>query len=123
VRSGASAAAKAPDTLSIAAASYRVGAHRNFAEIHVRRLNGSGADTSFAWWTESSSALPGPDYVSQDRTVQLLSARSQMASLFVKLVPNASRRHEAAFYVVIAEPGNGAALGRVTRTSVVLPPQ
>jgi serine/threonine protein kinase len=122
-RSSAPAAAKAPDMLSLAAASYRVGAHGNFAEIHVRRSNGSGGDTSFAWWTEPSSALPGSDYVPQDRTIQLLSARSQMASLFVKLVPNVARKHPAAFYVVIAEPRNGASLGRITRAAVVLPPQ
>ena len=122
-KSGAPAAAKAPDTLSLAAATYRVGARKNFAEIHVRRSNGSGGDTSFAWWTEPSSALPGTDYVPQARTIQLLSNRSQMASLFVKLVPNVSRKRPAVFYVVIAEPGNGASLGRVTRTAVVLPPQ
>jgi hypothetical protein len=27
------------------------------------------------------------------------------------------------FHVVIAEPGNGASLGRITRASVVLPPR
>jgi hypothetical protein len=46
-----------------------------------------------------------------------------MASLFVKMVPNASRKHSAVFYVVIGEPGDGIALGRVTRTAVVLPAQ
>ena len=122
-RSGAPAAVKAPDTLGLAAATYRVGARKNFAEIHVRRSNGSGADTSFAWWTEPSSALPGTDYVPQTRTIQLVSNRSQMASLFVKLVPNVSRKHQAMFFVVIAEPGSGASLGRITRAAVVLPPQ
>jgi serine/threonine protein kinase len=122
-RPGAPAAAKVPNTLSIAAASYRVGARKNFAEVHVLRSNGSGGDTSFAWWTEPSSALPDTDYVPQARTIQLLSNRSQMASLFVRLVANVSRRHPAVFFVVIAEPGKGASLGRVTRAAVALPPQ
>ena len=117
------APAKPADSVGIAAGNYRIGAHKNFAEIHVRRSNGSGAETTFAWWTEPGSALPGTDYVAQGRTVQLLSARSQMATLYVKLVPNVSRKHRAEFYVVIAEPGSGVSLGRVTRAAVVLPPQ
>jgi tRNA A-37 threonylcarbamoyl transferase component Bud32 len=122
-RGAAAAPAKTADSVSIAAGNYRIGAHQNFAEIHVRRSNGSGGEATFAWWTEPGSALPGTDYLAQGRTVQLLSARSQMASLFVKLVPNVSRKHRAEFYVVIAEPGRGASLGRVTRAAVVLPPQ
>jgi hypothetical protein len=100
-----------------------VGVHKNFAELHVRRSFASESDTSFSWWTEPSTAQPGADYVPQGRTVQVLSKRNQMASLFVKMVPNASRKHSAVFYVVIGEPGDGTALGRVTRTAVVLPAQ
>jgi serine/threonine protein kinase len=122
-RAAAAAPAKTADSFSIAAGNYRIGAHQNFAEIHVRRSNGSGGEATFAWWTEPGSALPGTDYAAQGRTVQLLSARGQMATLFVKLVPNVSRKHRAEFYVVIAEPGGGASLGRVTRATVVLPPQ
>ena len=115
---------KAPiDSVSIAAGYYKIGAHKNFAEIHVRRSNGSGGDSTFAWWTEPGTALPGTDYVAPARTIQLLSERSQIASLFVRLVPNVARKHRVVFYVVIAEPGNGASLGRVTRAAVVLPAQ
>jgi serine/threonine protein kinase len=125
-RSPASSAApaKAPsDSITLSAKSYRVGVHKNFAELHVRRSFASESDTSFSWWTEPSTAQPGADYVPQGRTVQVLSKRNQMASLFVKMVPNASRKHSAVFYVVIGEPGDGIALGRVTRTAVVLPAQ
>jgi len=115
--------ARTPDAISIAASRYSIGAHQNFAELHVRRSAGSGRDVSFAWWTEPGTASPGIDYVAPARTVQLLSSHSDMASLFVKLVPNAARKHRAVFYVVIGEPGNGAALGRTTRAAVTLPPQ
>ena len=121
-RSGAPVA-PALDAISIAAAHYQIGAHNNFAEIHVLRSPAAGGDTSFAWWTEPASALPETDYVPQDRTVQLVSSRSRMATLFVRLVPNVSRKQQAIFYVVIAEAGKGAALGRITRAAVVLPPQ
>jgi eukaryotic-like serine/threonine-protein kinase len=115
--------AKTPDAVSIAASRYSMGAHQNFAELHVRRSAGSGREASFAWWTEPGTASPGIDYVAPARTVQVLSSHSEMASLFVKLVPGATRKHRAMFYVVIGEPGNGAALGRITRAAVVLPPQ
>ena len=118
----AAAAPLQTDTLSLSTRSYRVGS-RNFAEMHVRRSGGSDSDTSFTWWTEPSSAMPGTDYIPQARTVQMMSKRRQTASLFVKLVPNATRKHSAVFYVVIGEPSNGTALGRVTRTAVILPPK
>jgi hypothetical protein len=111
------------DAVSIAAGYYKIDAHKNFAEIHVRRGNGSGGDTTFTWWTEPGTALPGTDYEARAPTVQLLSGQSQMASLFVKLVANAARKHRVVFYVVIGEPGSGVSLGRVTRAAVVLPAQ
>jgi tRNA A-37 threonylcarbamoyl transferase component Bud32 len=114
--------AKTPDAISIAVSRYSIGAHQNFAELHVRRGAGSGRDVSFAWWTEPGTAAPGIDYVAPARTIQLLSSHSDMASLFVKLVPNAARKHRAVFYVVIGEPGNGATLGRTTRAAVTLLP-
>lgn len=111
------------DSITLSAKSYRVGIHKNFAELHVRRSFASESDTSFSWWTEPSTALPDADYVPQSRTIQVLSKRNQMASLFVKMVPNAARKHAAVFYVVIGEPANGTSLGRITRTAVELPAQ
>ena len=121
--SGAVPAKPRVDGISIAAGSYKIGAHKNFAEIHVRRANASGDGTTFTWWTEPGTALPGTDYETRAPTIQLLSGQSQMASLFVKLVPNAARKHHAEFYVVIGEPGSGVSLGRVTRAAVMLPAQ
>jgi hypothetical protein len=73
------------------------------------------------WWTEPASAAAGVDFVPQARITQMLPAGTSAASLFVRLLPNASRRRSAVFYVVIGEPGNGATLGRVARTAVTLP--
>jgi hypothetical protein len=58
----------------------------------------------------------------QARIIQILPPGTRAASLFIRLLPNASRKHSAVFYVVIGEPGNGASLGRVARTAVILPP-
>ncbi len=108
------------DSISISAGHYRIGSRRSFAEIQVRRSPSSDGDTSFVWWTEPSSALPGVDYVPQARMTQQLPNGLHMASLFVRLVPHA-RNHSAAFYVAIGEPSNGTSLGRVSRTTVLLP--
>jgi hypothetical protein len=64
--------------------------------------------------------LPGIDYVPQARMTQQLPKGSNLASLFVRLVPRV-RNHSAAFYVAIGEPSNGVTLGRVSRTTVLLP--
>jgi serine/threonine protein kinase len=108
------------DRISISADGYKMRSGQKFAEIHVRRSSGSEGDTSFAWWTEPSTAEPGVDYVAQDRITQRLPRGKRMASLFIRLTPNPARTQSAVFYVVIGEPGNGASLGRA-RTAVQLP--
>jgi serine/threonine protein kinase len=108
------------DRISISADGYKMRSGQKFAEIHVRRSSGSEGDTSFAWWTEPSTAEPGVDYVAQDRITQRLPRGKRMASLFIRLTPNPARTQPAVFYVVIGEPGNGASLGRA-RTTVQLP--
>lgn len=109
--------------IGISADGYKIRRGQNFAEIHVHRSPGGERDTSFAWWTEPSTAKPGVDFAAQDRITQMLPAGKRMASLFVRLIPNPARNRPSVFYVVIGEPGNGAALGRVTRTAVELPPK
>jgi serine/threonine protein kinase len=106
--------------ISISADAYRMRSGQKFAEVHVRRSSGSESDTSFAWWTEPSTAEPGVDYVAQDRITQWLPRGKRMASLFIRLLPNPARTQPAVFYVVIGQPGNGASLGRA-RTAVELP--
>jgi serine/threonine protein kinase len=108
--------------ISISADTYRIRPRDNFAEIRVRRSSEAGGDTSFVWWTEPSSAQPGSDYVPQARVTQILPKGRHMTSLFIKIIPNASRKHPAVFYVAIGDPSNGAALGRVARTAILLPP-
>jgi serine/threonine protein kinase len=110
------------NAISLSAGVYRVRPRQNFAELHLYRTPGSVGSSSFVWWTEPATAAAGLDYVPQARITQLLPAGSRAASLFIRLLPNASRRHSAVFYVVIGEPGNGVALGRVARTAVILPP-
>jgi len=110
-------------SISISANTYRVGSRQKFVEIHVHRAPGSAGSTSFVWWTEPSTALPGDDYIAQSPVTQLLPKGTHAASLFIRLNSHASRKHSTVFYLAIGAPGNGASLGRVTRAAVVLPPQ
>ena len=112
---------KKPDTISISTATYRVRSGATFAEIHVRRSSVSDGDTSFIWWTEDSSAKFGVDYIPQGRTTQMISRGQRQTSLFVKIVPSASRKRPAVFYVAIGEPSDGSSLGSVGRTAILLP--
>ena len=107
--------------ISISADTRTIGSRDNFAEIHVHRSSGFDGDTAFVWWTEPSSAKPGIDYVPQARMAQLLPKGSHLASLFIRIIPNASRKHSAMFYVTIADPSNGT-VGHLARAAILLPP-
>jgi serine/threonine protein kinase len=110
------------DNISISADTYRIRSGENFAEIHVRHSSESDGDTSFTWWTEDSSAMFGVDYIPQGRTTQIISKGRRLATLFIKIVPNASRKRPAVFYVAIGDPSDGSSLGSVARTAILLPP-
>jgi serine/threonine protein kinase len=107
---------------SIAAAAYTIPSRERFAEIHVRRVSGYDGDTRFVWWTEPSSAKPGIDYVPQARMIQFLPKGKHLASLFIRIIPNASRKHSAMFYVAIGDPSNGTTVRHLARTAILLPP-
>jgi serine/threonine protein kinase len=108
--------------ISISAGAYKIRPRDNFAEIRVRRSPEADGDTSFVWWTEPATAVPGSDYVPQSRVTQILPKGRNVTSLFIKIIPNTSRKHSAVFYVAIGDPSNGATLGRVARTAILLPP-
>jgi eukaryotic-like serine/threonine-protein kinase len=109
--------------IGIEASSYKIRAGENFLEIHVHRSSISNVNTSFVWWTEPSSAIAGVDYVPQARTSKSFLPGTGTASLFVKVIPNPSRKQAAVFYVVIGDLSSGSSLGRISRAEIVLPPK
>jgi serine/threonine protein kinase len=108
--------------ISIAAGGYSVRPRGHFAEVHVRRSAGKSGDASFVWWTEPLSAHADEDYFSQARTTQTFSAGLRTATLFIRVIPNASHKSPRIFYVVIGDPSGGNALGRITRVPIMLLP-
>jgi serine/threonine protein kinase len=110
------------EKISVASASYPIGAGQKFAEIRVHRSAGSKGDTSFEWWTESGSALAGNDFAPQAPTTTFFPPGAHTVSLFIKVVPDAARKRPAVFYVVLGNPSSGTLLGAVSKAAVSLHP-
>jgi len=110
------------EKISLASASYPIGAGQKFAEIRVHRSAGSKGDASFEWWTEPGSALSGDDFAPQAPTTTFFPSGVHTVSLFIKVVPNAARKRPAVFYVVLGNPSTGILLGAVSKAAVSLHP-
>jgi hypothetical protein len=110
------------ERIGFASAAYPIRAGEKFAEIRVHRSQASTSNTSFEWWTEPGSALADTDYSSQAPTTAFFPAGMHTVSLFIKLVPNASRKRTAVFDVVLGNPSAGSALGAVSKVAVSLHP-
>jgi hypothetical protein len=110
------------EKIGVVSDSYSVGRGEKFKEIRVHRSSGSKAGTSFDWWTEPGSAVAGTDYVPQAPATISFPAGVHTVSLFIKLVPNASRKRTDVFYVVLGNPSAGSALGAVSKAAVSLRP-
>jgi tRNA A-37 threonylcarbamoyl transferase component Bud32 len=122
---GAVAAARPIDKtekIGVVSASYSIGHGGKFAEIRVRRSSGSKGGTTVDWWTEPGSALAGTDYVAQAPATISFPAGAHTMTLFIKLVPNASRKRTGVFYVVLGNPSSGSSLGTVSKAAVSLSP-
>jgi hypothetical protein len=92
----------------------------NFAEIRLHRSALTQGGSALEWWTEAASAKPGIDYVPQGRATWTFAKGENSASLFIKLIPKASRAQSQVFYLAVAEVGHGAT-GRIARTAIWLP--
>jgi serine/threonine protein kinase len=101
---------------------YSFGPGQKFAEIRVHRSSGSKGATSFDWWTEPASALAGTDFAPQTPTTVFFPSGMRTVSLFVKLLPNASRKRTALFYVVLGNTSSGSTLSSPSKASISLHP-
>lgn len=92
--------------------------------IVVRRKGNLHGDISFVWWTESGTAKPGTDFSPVTAHAAQFESGKDKVSLLVPIVTDAHRRTSKNFYVVIDEPGPGAALGSRTLSMVsIVPPE
>ena len=124
-RSAAVPAARAIDRtpkIGMEAASYSYRPGDKFAELRVHRSIASKGTTSFEWWTEPASALPGTDFAPQERVTVVFPAGAHNVSLFVKLLPNAARKRTALFYVVLGNTSSGSTLSSIPKARISLHP-
>jgi eukaryotic-like serine/threonine-protein kinase len=107
--------------IDIGARAYAIRPDQKFAEIRIHRSSVSKGSTRFDWWTEPASALAGADFVAQAPATTVFPSGKSSVSVFIKLIPNASRKRKGVFYVAIGNPRDGA-LGAVAKAAVSLPP-
>jgi serine/threonine protein kinase len=100
---------------------YSVPPRQDFAEIRIRRSPGSAGDARFNWWTEAASAQPGTDFVPQEPVTRYFASGTRTASLFVRVLPNDSRKRPEVFYVDVADLSNGSNSPPIARVAVALP--
>jgi serine/threonine protein kinase len=105
---------------SILPSEYRVQPGEHFAEIRVHRAANAGRDAPLTWWTESASAKPGVDYVSQAKVSLSFPSGQDSMSVFVKLFPKAKRSEPEVFYVATTNGGDRHS-GETAHTAVRLP--
>jgi serine/threonine protein kinase len=110
------------EKIDIGARAYAIRPDQRFAEIRIHRSSVSKGSTRFDWWTEPASALAGADFVAQAPATTVFPSGKSSVSVFIKLIPNASRKSKGVFYVAIGNPKDGAALGTVAKAVVSLPP-
>ena len=110
------------ETIGMAVNSYSFGPGQRFAEIRVHRSTGSKGATSFDWWTEPASALADTDFAPQMPATVFFPSGMRTVSLFVKLLPNASRKRTALFYVVLGNTSSGSTLSSASKASISLHP-
>jgi serine/threonine protein kinase len=110
------------ERIGLIASAYSFRGSAKFAEIRVHRSVGSQGATSFQWWTEADSALAGTDFAPQAPATVFFPAGVRTVSLFIKLLPNPSRKRTALFYVVLGNPSGGSALSSVSKASISLHP-
>jgi serine/threonine protein kinase len=110
------------EKIGMVAGSYVFGPGQRFAEIRVHRSTGSKGATSFDWWTEPASALADADFAPQMPATVFFPSGMRTVSLFVKLLPNASRKRTALFYVVLGNTSSGSTLSSASKASISLHP-
>jgi serine/threonine protein kinase len=110
------------ERIGLVAGAYSFRGSAKFAEIRVHRSTGSKGTTSFEWWTEPASALEGIEFMPQAPATVFFPAGVRTVSLFIKLLPNPSRKATTVFYVVVGNPSSGSALSSVSKASISLHP-
>lgn len=116
----ATAVSAEPATISLSSDKYIVFPGRRSAQIQVRRTGGARGDVSFVYWTQSSGARRGRDYLGGGPKTVRLADGADRWDLSVPILANPARTHTELFYVAIGKPAGGASLGSIRRAAVFI---
>jgi serine/threonine protein kinase len=90
------------------------------ASVLVHRKGNLRGKVGFTWWTESGTAKPVADFAPVSPHVEYFDEGKATVTLSIRLAQTVHAQ-EKSFYVVIDEPGEGAALGPRALTMITLP--
>lgn len=106
--------------LELASDTVEISPTDSVAHLIVRRTRSNRGEVSFAWWTESGTALPGRDFTAVQAHVETMRNGQNAATLDIPVVANPARQVPRNFYVVIDQPSDNATIGPRTLTMVSL---
>lgn len=111
-----------PAMLSLGSDRYLVYPNQKTLELTVERSAGSGGDSTFTWWTQSSGAKASEDFIGTRAQVTAIPDGANSTTLRIPILANPHRHHIEMFYVAIGKPGDGAELGAIHRAAVFIFP-
>jgi hypothetical protein len=119
--SGAAAAAQAPSPgrFSLATERLTVRESQGVAAVVIERLGGGAGPATVVWWTSDGSAVADEDYIDLGARVERFEDGETSRTVHIPLVVDAIPGEDKTFYVHIEEE-SGAALGPISRTSVLI---
>jgi hypothetical protein len=112
--------AAVPGVLALSASRYIAYPDDRTVEIVVQRSGGTDGAVSFEWWGQNAGARSGQDFAGKGPRRMTIPDGAQSVTLSVQILRNPARKHTELFYVVIAKPAGGAALGEVRRAPVFI---
>lgn len=85
----------------------------NSVVVEVARKGDTSREARFTWWTRSSSAKSGQDYIGSRPQAGHIAAGSSSVQWTIPILPNPGRRHTELFYLYLGSAGraeNGATM-------------
>lgn len=107
--------------LEMATPTLNAEAHSSYATVIVHRRASYHGNVSFSWSTQAGTARPNQDFMPVSARLEFIPRGDRETRLLVPIVADPRRQAPKSFYVVIANPSDGAKLGSHQITLVTIP--
>lgn len=108
-----------PATISLSSERYIAYPGSKSVVIEVSRTGDASKDVRFVWWTRSSGAKSGQDYIGSRPRTEHLAPGATSTQWTIPILSNAARRHTEMFYVFLGSAGD-ADTGSTTQATVFI---